>query len=315
MNLSLTVIAYLKAQVLRVMKAVFLRGRENVRSHTSIIYPAALTILLLSQMCLSQTSIVAFGDDTSIVIGADSKRIVTRKNVVTGVTSAETANVCKIHKSEGFFFACSGPCFDEISTLPILEESKQGRSILENIEASLPRVKAQLAEYLTSWRETERDIYISKYGTKKAVLQLLFVGFENKAPTIYALDLQNPTPLAEPLIITAGKISVCSTLAEPCGLAIGKDEAIRRFLSRPSGQAFLKKKPLVKVRQLVQVAIEGHPDEVGPPVDILRITKNGAQWINRKPECQEEKLKPKSRNSQRRAFSSQPYTNGAVPKF
>jgi hypothetical protein len=43
--------------------------------------------------------------------------------------------------------------------------------------------------------------------------------------------------------------------------------------------------PAVGVEYLIRLEIEEDGEDVGPPIDILRITKRGAQWIKRKPQC------------------------------
>jgi hypothetical protein len=64
---------------------------------------------------------------------------------------------------------------------------------------------------------------------------------------------------------------------------LGAHDAIDRFRGEnPDSYAV----GLVKaVRQLVQLEIDDRPDSVGPPIDVLRITKDGPEWIEHKKEC------------------------------
>jgi hypothetical protein len=39
------------------------------------------------------------------------------------------------------------------------------------------------------------------------------------------------------------------------------------------------------VRRLIETEIAARSEYVGPPIDIVRISKSGVQWIQRKPEC------------------------------
>ena len=41
------------------------------------------------------------------------------------------------------------------------------------------------------------------------------------------------------------------------------------------------------VRWLIETEIAARSEYVGPPIDIVRISKGGVQWIQRKQECQE----------------------------
>lgn len=39
------------------------------------------------------------------------------------------------------------------------------------------------------------------------------------------------------------------------------------------------------VRRLIETEIAARSEYVGPPIDILRIDKTGARWIQKKPGC------------------------------
>ena len=39
------------------------------------------------------------------------------------------------------------------------------------------------------------------------------------------------------------------------------------------------------IRSLIELEIAAEPAHTGGPIDILRITKDGAEWIQRKQEC------------------------------
>jgi hypothetical protein len=49
------------------------------------------------------------------------------------------------------------------------------------------------------------------------------------------------------------------------------------------------------VRRLIEIEIAARGEYVGPPIDIVRISRNGAQWIQRKTECAELQPQDKSR--------------------
>jgi hypothetical protein len=72
---------------------------------------------------------------------------------------------------------------------------------------------------------------------------------------------------------------------------LGQNEAIKRF--EKTNPNLLKDGPVKAVRTLISIEIADKPNDVGPPIDVLHITKRGAEWIQKKPECTEKK---KSKN-------------------
>jgi hypothetical protein len=54
-----------------------------------------------------------------------------------------------------------------------------------------------------------------------------------------------------------------------------------------SRRRHIKKRPPVElVKELVELEIADKPDVVGPPIDVLQISKTDAVWKQRKQDCQ-----------------------------
>ena len=64
---------------------------------------------------------------------------------------------------------------------------------------------------------------------------------------------------------------------------LGETEAIDGLPEETPG--FWKEGLVNGVRRLVETEIVARSEYDGPPIDILRLDKNGAQWIQKKPEC------------------------------
>jgi hypothetical protein len=47
------------------------------------------------------------------------------------------------------------------------------------------------------------------------------------------------------------------------------------------------------VRRLLETEIAARSEYVGPPIDLLQITAQGARWIKKKPECPDLKMAKK----------------------
>ena len=68
------------------------------------------------------------------------------------------------------------------------------------------------------------------------------------------------------------------------GLVVGQCDAIDKFRDQNKGY-FKRLDPVTSARMLVQMQIDATPDSVGPPIDIIRLTPNSTEWIQKKPEC------------------------------
>jgi hypothetical protein len=54
---------------------------------------------------------------------------------------------------------------------------------------------------------------------------------------------------------------------------------------RSKNPALLQNDPVAFVRSMISTDIAANNHRSGPPVDILRIDKNGPKWIEKKPNC------------------------------
>ncbi len=66
--------------------------------------------------------------------------------------------------------------------------------------------------------------------------------------------------------------------------ALGSDKAFNRD-GKGAREDFGSDGGLEYARRLVAAEVEANPAEVGPPIDILRISDDGLCWVEVKPEC------------------------------
>lgn len=245
---------------------------------------ALLYLVLLAPVIHGQTSIVAARGPNEVVIGADSKRKISEfdpKGTLVGVTSTLA---CKIQKANGFYFGCSGPC-GELDVASIIVRASRGpASIQRKVEILVPQVEAALNNFLAHKSPNALRLYVNK----PTALQLLFVGIQNRLPLILGVDFHYRKSDAA-VFVEAGEIRICGATSDACThLVIGRTDAISNFSRKKGSMDYLARvQPVVGVERLIQMEIDEEPDDVGPPIDILRITKRGARWIRRKRQCTE----------------------------
>ncbi|HKE57507.1 MAG TPA: hypothetical protein VKB46_12415 [Pyrinomonadaceae bacterium] len=231
----------------------------------------ALVALLSLTSVTFATSIVASRTLDEVVIGADSL------GTFDNGKSIVTRNVCKIHEQGGVVFAIAGlevnpPTGFNAATL-IATEAAKGYPISETIRAIESVIKPQLLREL-EWQQKERPEMYRRRLIDNQELPLSFVlaGLENGSPVLYARAFK----------IDGTILRVDSPNGE-FTLWIGKSAAIERFRAQRNRRLYHS--PVEFVRVLVQLEIDDDEPTVAGPIDMVRITRNGTEWLQRKSEC------------------------------
>jgi hypothetical protein len=242
-----------------------------------------ICLVLIVPVVHGQTSIVAALGPHEVVIGADSKRKVSEFDPSGDLVGVTSTLACKIQKAEGFYFGCSGPCGEVDVASTIVQASRRAGTIQQKVELAVPLVEDALNDML---RDKSQNA-LRRYANKPTILQLLFVGIQAQTPLILGVDFHIRRSRSGVLSVRAGEMQSCEKTTDACThLAIGKTNAISSFSRKKGSMDFLARvQPVVGVERLIQMEIDEEGDDVGPPIDILRITGRGAQWIRRKPQC------------------------------
>ena len=232
---------------------------------------ATFTLLTLTSITFA-TSIVASRTLDEVVIGADSLGTFDDgKNI-------STRNVCKIHEHAGVVFAIAGVEVNaatgfNAATL-IADEAAKGHPVSETIRAIEAVIKPNLMRAL-EWQQKERPEMYQRRVIDNQELPLSFVlaGLENGAPVLYARAFKSD-----------GTIQRVDSPNGEFTLWIGKSAAIESFRAQRKRRVYHS--PIEFVRTLVQLEIDDDEPAVGGPIDLVRITRRGSEWVQRKSECQ-----------------------------
>ena len=145
---------------------------------------------------------------------------------------------------------------------------------------------SELLVELSHLKTYEPDTYFKKIAGGQLFLRLIIAGFEKGKPLIFVRSFRA-------LQFNPGQIGV-SVIPDDCldnceGAVVtrflGETEAIEDLPEETRG--FWQSGLEDGVRRLIETEIAARSEYVGPPIDIVRITKSGIQWVARKPECQE----------------------------
>jgi hypothetical protein len=227
----------------------------------------------MSIAIVAQTTIVARRTPIDIVVGADSLECdvtITKDAEGKETMIATPGTKCKIRQVGGTFFAIAGRYdFDADS---LAETScEKGHILAERADIFTENVDAPLKKMLEKYRGT--NYYQTYFGPARSTLEIIFFGIENGTPAYVWRNF-----FTEPL-----------SPGRPVELYLGRNEAIRDF--NPTVKFWRPIGSIKGVQRLIKLEIRSAGEEVGPPIDILRVTRSGVEWICQKPKCDKEQKK------------------------
>lgn len=244
-----------------------------------------LIALILLPLLTSQgfaTSIVAVRSPTEIVVAADSMER------WAGDQRAPTT-VCKIRQFGHWFFAFAGVSQDINVKFKVIDIASQASKEAGNVRMAADNFERAILKALPPVLENAArvfpDFYTQHIDAKDA-LSAIFFGFEGGVAHLH-LRLFIPTGFQIGLG-TIKNIRVDYGEEKPgiSYLLLGVSEFTNQFTYR-NPDFFLKTSFADAARWLVEMEIVSAPQSAGPPVDVVRITGEGAQWIQKKQECLE----------------------------
>lgn len=260
------------------------------RTALSLSYPIWM-VLMFTTCVFGNTSVVAVKTKSEIIIAADSKL---NPGVGYVPVTPISAAVCKIRQFGDVFVALAGfsGFLDGTSNpadVAAVAFRTQGR-LSARVYGFEGAMEAMLAESL---------LYVnpSDYGRHK--VESIIAGIEGNQLVMYLRVFQLSSDGSNRFTTIGGD---CPW--DFCVFHIGEFGAVRSFLSsHPTYLSDATSLPSA-VRDLVKMQAEATPEKVGGEIDILRITKTDAKWIQKKAECPEVEAiarpKPRLATKQRR---------------
>jgi len=244
----------------------------------------SLAFLLSGCLCEgSATTIVVARSANEIVIGADSKVTDTYGNEV-------ASQVCKIQQFGNLFVAFEGLLRDKATGFSVPDivrrafEVKPEASAVDRVNILTGYLTSELFIELPRVRNNSADEFHTKLEGQ-TFLRVLIAGFERGRPVVFVRQFRT-TFFARGIGVTV--------IPDDC-LADCSGEVVTRFLGEtdaidglPEETAGFWKDGLADgVRRLIETEVEARSEYVGPPIDLLRITSRGANWIQKKAACPE----------------------------
>lgn len=229
------------------------------------------------------TTIVVARTADEIVIGADSKVTDTFGNDL-------NRHECKIRQVGNLFIALEGLEIDRKTGFNVRELStaalqiRPTASAAEKISILMGSLVSGLLVELPYLKNHEPEAYFKKIEGGQLFLRVIAAGFENGRPLVFVRSFRA-------LQYNPGQIGV-AVIPDDC-VENCKGTVVARYLGESDAIEGLPEETpnfwraglSAGVRSLIETEIAARSEYVGPPIDIVRINQNSAQWILKKPEC------------------------------
>ena len=250
-----------------------------------IIFRAIIISILICGISHS-TAIFLVRTPNEIVVAADSRVV----SAELGETERiEFAQICKIRKFAHVFTVSNG-----LSTIPrggfyvqsILDSaSNTPGSLIDKISAFENMVKISLKKVLGNMRTNQTTDMLSKDFLQNHI-GVNFFGIEKNIPILFFRRIEFNFSISDSIFINIEPKDCpgpdCST-----GIAYfntGPTELKMRFLKEYPN--FWEGDLIDAAKKFIQMQMSIDSVGIGPPIDILRITKEEANWIQKKAECE-----------------------------
>lgn len=244
---------------------------------------AVFTALILAEDA-SGTVIYVRITQEDVVIAADSKELYPYGNAESHATVIE---VCKIRRSEDVYFASAGIGGDQNEGFDVRQVAAQAMRYRGDLQGKAEEFQRLIKTPLIKILEVLRKQDLTQY--KKfllgAPLITVFVRVEDRSLTFLANEVtfietsQGSIELNQRLYKCPGACRLPTTV--PIGSSQRADEL------ELQAKDFWERGSVNGVRELMMASIADRPDEAGGPINILRLTKTGAEWVEGNKSCRE----------------------------
>lgn len=251
---------------------------------------ATLFILLLPATALAQsflqgTTIVVLKTPSEIYVGADS--LGTRHDG----TSSRPESTCKIVQADNLFFYAVANISEDpetnfsVSTLVKYVISK-GKTFKERVGIFEKATIAPLEKTLSNIKSKYRGLYLKEFQRKEA-LSIIFFGRENGALVLATVTFSASDPNPTTVHIKSNTMHcIGNCLKDTFPIFAGRFSNIAE-ITKSNPLLLTQLGPEKFVSRLIQIEIAANPETVGHPIDIIHVTTESTQWIQRKDQCPE----------------------------
>ncbi len=258
--------------------------------------PGLLFSILVASNVTGQTSfygstVAYIRTPTEIVVGADSIMVAAEDPSMKGTA-------CKIIQieSSNLFIAMVGLCPYASADFNYIPEVIQAYHSKKTIKGAADTFSKNIIIPLTKKVKNLRDNPRVNYARDfegKAVVSIMFFGFEKNIPVVCQREFVAITSPTNKIEIHLNHLDCPGDCNNKVAANILREhDAVKKAMAMNPQSFNIKTSGVTAiVEKIIQTEIDyfkgKEPCKVGPPISILQITKNGAQWKKYEPPCHE----------------------------
>jgi hypothetical protein len=237
--------------------------------------------ILLSPLHCFATSVVAFRTAEEIVIAADSRATASNDLSI-------HISTCKIRQMNSVFVASAGFMFSPATGFSIEQllstSFKPNVSIRQGVRSFERAVIKPMLNQMIWERKRDIGIFRREYEGKET-LQIVFATIENSVPVLLFRSFKSETVNGKLTFHLARKIDCPGDCTGDVRyVPLGEGEAIAAYMEQ-NPRSWFRGTFVETAKFFVSLEIEDKPEFVASPIDVLRLTKDGAEWIQKKQDC------------------------------
>ena len=232
------------------------------------------------------TSVVCVRTPDALAIAADSMLTI-RNDQGTLISSSE----CKVARAGKVFFALSGFYKDPARDYDVIAKVRAAISDRSGFPEKAAAVSVAVSDALTAELGRLKSEAPAAYNDMTlrggTLLNLLLAGFEDGSARVSLLKFRQ-------VVSPAGAIALTTEQNACPGNCNAGNISAYYLTDKGPIDAYLKKgqpvdwrSPETAAKFLVQLVLDARTPGVGGPIDVLRIDKSGASWIEHKEQCPE----------------------------
>lgn len=219
---------------------------------------------------VEMTTVVAVITQDELVVGADSK-------VMWQVKGEFEETACKIYQVGNRFFSFAGLGGDVVSGFMVsdiatkaIQSGKTFPEILTNFDL---QIQFPLYQQFQMLQINHPRVY-AQLQESGGPLDAIFFGYEDNQFHLYAQFYGTDEKRS---------FGMRPTATSPGVIILGYGKALGKLIE--ADERFWDVGFVPAIHHLLEIAIQDNPALVGPPIYVLRITREKAEWIERAPHC------------------------------
>ena len=223
------------------------------------------------------TTVIAIRTADFVIIATDSK--------ATYLGQSGPPTVCKIYNSGQLYFAVAGLDQDSrrgFSVKNIIAQSLVSSATFDQQVARVENAVSQsLMTELNRMQREDPGIYAFTMHSSREAVSIVLVQYQDGVPRLAARGfarVANPAPAIQVDRVTCP--GDCSDGREL--VSLGEKAAVEKFMRDNAGEDF--DLPALATK-LIQLEIDSAPGTVGPPINEVRLDKDGVTWLSNGAGC------------------------------